>query len=105
MIRKLMGSILNRLVNWLLSAVTILVLMILAFLGWYKYLMAGVLLAIGIVVALVSTFFMRGQVDTSSPFESPMTSRQRTTFSIVTLLAALLLFTLAILILAGFIQP
>jgi hypothetical protein len=67
--------------------------------------MAGVFLAVGIVVAFVSTLFMRGQVDTSNPFESPMTSRQRTAFSIVTLLAALFLFTLAILILAGFMQP
>jgi len=99
-----MGSILNRLVNWFLSVVTIFVLGILAYLGWYKYLMAGVFLVIGIVIAFVSTLFMRRQVDVSNPFESPLTSRQRTAYSIITLLAALFLFTLAILLLAGFIE-
>jgi hypothetical protein len=54
-----MGSILNRLVNMFLSAATVLVLMILAYLGWYKYLMAGIFLVFGIITAYVSTLFMR----------------------------------------------
>jgi hypothetical protein len=99
-----MGSILNRLVNWLLSVVTILVLGILAYLGWYKYLMAGLFLIVGMVMAFLGMQSVRGRVIYSNPFEPPPTSRKRTAYSMITLLAAVFLFTLAILLLAGFIE-
>lgn len=98
-----MGSILQRLVNGFLSAATVLIMMILVYLGLYRYFMATIFLVFGILTAFVSTVFMRRQVVPSNPFEPPLTSRKRTAYSIMTLLASLILFVVAALLLAGYI--
>jgi endonuclease/exonuclease/phosphatase (EEP) superfamily protein YafD len=99
-----MGSLLNRLVSWLFSAVATVILLILVYLGWYNYLLAGIFLVFGIILAFVSTALMHGKVNPSDSLEPPLTSRKRTAYSIMTLLASLLLFTWAILLLTGFIK-
>lgn len=99
-----MGSILKKFANWFFSALGTLILIILAYLGWYKYLMAGLLFIISAVMAFLSIHLMRDRVIPSNPFEPPLTRRKRTANSIIMLLAAVFLFTVAILSLTGFIN-
>jgi uncharacterized iron-regulated membrane protein len=82
-----MGKILDRLISWFLSALTIIVLLTLVYLGWYNYLFGGIFLVAGIVLVIVSihmlTQSMRGRLTFTNPFEPPPSSRKQTVISII----------------------
>jgi hypothetical protein len=99
-----MGSVLDRVASWFISALTIIILGIIAYLGWYNYLWAGILLVIGMFMAFLSVQYMRGRVTYSNPFEPPPTSGKQTLTAILFLGISMMLLTLAILLIAGFIR-
>jgi hypothetical protein len=98
-----MGSALDRLASWFLSALTIIILGIIAYMGWYNYLWAGILLVIGMFMAFLSVQYMHGRVTYSNPFEPPPTSGKQTLTAILFLGLSIILFTLAFLLITGFI--
>ena len=101
-----MGKIIDRLISWFLSALVTIVLVTLAFLGWYNYLFGSIFLVIGMVLAFFSmrglAQCMRGRVAVSDSSGAPLTSRKQTAICIMLLLVAILLLTLGILVLTGF---
>ena len=103
-----MGKILDRLISWFLSALTIVFLLVLSILGWYNYLFGGIFLVVGTVLTYFSiralAECMRGRVAVSNPFEQPLTSKKQTAISIMLLLVAILFLALGILVLAGYID-
>ena len=103
-----MGKILDRVISWFLSALTIIILGALSILGWYNYLFGGIFFVVGVVLAFISVRMlakaMRGGVAVTNPFEPPLTSRKQTAICIMLLLVAILFLTLGILVLAGYID-
>jgi hypothetical protein len=103
-----MGKILDRLISWFFSALTIIILVTLAFLGWYNYLFGSIFLVIGMVLVFFGTEglvqCMRGRVAVSDSSGAPLTSRKQTGISIMLLLIAILFLTLGMLALAGYID-
>jgi dipeptide/tripeptide permease len=100
-----MGKIIGKLISWSLSALITIILVTLAFLGWYNYLFGAIFLVVGMVLAFIGMYMlaqcMRGRVAVSNPFGSPFTSRKQTGISIMFLLIAILFLTLGILVLTG----
>ena len=103
-----MGKILDRLVGWFLSALTIIILLALSILGWYNYLFGGIFFVIGVALTFVSLVMlakaMRGGVAVTNPFAPPLTSRKQTAICTMLLLVAIVFLTLGILVLAGYID-
>jgi uncharacterized membrane protein YfcA len=86
----------ERLVNWFFGAISVLLLMALAFLGWLKWLLSALFFLGGAVFGYIGIKALVGSKEKSN---------QPTLVSLMLLGVAILLLTFAVLLSLGIIEP